>query len=356
MPTAPVDQNGTVLYFEDSGAPSSSDDYTTVMILHGAIFHCGTFRPVFPYASRNNLRIVLINWRDYPESTPYSDAELERMRGPLDAQAAALAAHGVEFQNFIVWFVKTHQTPPIKANKDGSLSGGVAFAAWSAGNLQCIALLAHADKASTKTRALLDIHLRTLIVYSPNHTAIGAPAHPKLYSPFRDGTLSPAQKEAAFLPWICAYYTGVDLASDGAASEKAILAREKLDIKPTHERMTPEELAGILDTREKPQTAVPLEFLNPLAFQDVVRRGLFDCASAGAPQPVWPRVRVRVVWPAMDVDDVLWTAELLRRQAEDAKKSANIGREVDVVRIDDMNHFGHWDAPEKFVEFLANVV
>ena len=41
MPTAPVDSDGSVLYYEDTGAPDGSKDYTTLVLIHGTCFHSG---------------------------------------------------------------------------------------------------------------------------------------------------------------------------------------------------------------------------------------------------------------------------------------------------------------------------
>ena len=42
MPVAPLDDNGTVVYYEDTGAPEGSRDYLTVVFLHGFIYYGGT--------------------------------------------------------------------------------------------------------------------------------------------------------------------------------------------------------------------------------------------------------------------------------------------------------------------------
>lgn len=42
MPTIPVNDDGAVLYYEDSGPPEGVTDYTTVIILHGFVYHGGT--------------------------------------------------------------------------------------------------------------------------------------------------------------------------------------------------------------------------------------------------------------------------------------------------------------------------
>lgn len=48
MPTAPVDNKGNVLYYEDSGEPAGSADYVTLVLIHGMCFHSGTFSTSVP--------------------------------------------------------------------------------------------------------------------------------------------------------------------------------------------------------------------------------------------------------------------------------------------------------------------
>ena len=43
MPILPVNDEGAVLYYEDSGAPPGSRDYHTIFLIHGFIFHSGAY-------------------------------------------------------------------------------------------------------------------------------------------------------------------------------------------------------------------------------------------------------------------------------------------------------------------------
>ena len=54
MPFAPVDNNGTQFYYEDTGAPTGSSAYTTLVLIHGAVFHSGMWR-TFPQAALQSL-------------------------------------------------------------------------------------------------------------------------------------------------------------------------------------------------------------------------------------------------------------------------------------------------------------
>ena len=39
MPTLPVDDGGTVLYYDDTGALEGIEKYVTIVLIHGVIFH-----------------------------------------------------------------------------------------------------------------------------------------------------------------------------------------------------------------------------------------------------------------------------------------------------------------------------
>ena len=41
MPTAPIDENGGYVYYEDSGVPDGVQDYTTIVLVHGYSFNSG---------------------------------------------------------------------------------------------------------------------------------------------------------------------------------------------------------------------------------------------------------------------------------------------------------------------------
>lgn len=45
MPLAPVNDNGTQLYYEDSGAPDT-DSYVTLVLIHGTVFHAREYKPL----------------------------------------------------------------------------------------------------------------------------------------------------------------------------------------------------------------------------------------------------------------------------------------------------------------------
>lgn len=185
MPHCAVNSTGrTLLYYEDTGAHPESVDYVTVFLVHGTMFSSGTywaflilrydlrcclaiFRQMIPFATHNNLRLVLINCRDYPGSTLYSATELEALSSTdPEKQALSLQARGLEFIEFIRQFIETENIPPLVKNSDGTnRSGGFSLLGWSSGNCQTIPVLAHADLAPENTKKLFDLYFRSYIAY-----------------------------------------------------------------------------------------------------------------------------------------------------------------------------------------------
>lgn len=186
MPVAPVDSVGTVLYYEDSGVPLGDSLYTSIVLSHGAAFHSGelpfvdvqhllwliairytsgVFHRMVPYAAQNNLRLFLVNSRDYPGSSPFSPAEFDAL-GSSDrlVQAKAIQKQGVELAAFLIYLIEEHDIPPITTLGDGTLTGGLAVLSWSLGTLVPTAFLAHADALPTKTQHRLQSHLRSVVL------------------------------------------------------------------------------------------------------------------------------------------------------------------------------------------------
>ncbi|KAL1950828.1 hypothetical protein VTO73DRAFT_5952 [Trametes versicolor] len=102
MPTAPLGDKGSVFYYKDSGAPSGSTNYTTLVLVPGTCFHIAIYRPIIPFADEHNLRLVLLNLRDYPGSTPLSPEDVVNLRGPsVEVQRHAMKHRDLEIAAFL---------------------------------------------------------------------------------------------------------------------------------------------------------------------------------------------------------------------------------------------------------------
>lgn len=115
------------------------------------------------------MRLVLVNRRDYPGSSPYTseDLHLVRLTTADDTKAADnhdtfYRARAAELAAFMCELVKKEGLPKMTA--DGK-EGGIALLAWSAGNVYTIPLLAYVDGLDEETRATLDPYLRAFVLF-----------------------------------------------------------------------------------------------------------------------------------------------------------------------------------------------
>ena len=186
MPTLPADDKGTVLYYEDSGAPENAKSYVTIALVHGIIFHgqqtgrsrkdacfgvltrvlAGIFRRMFPFAKQYGIRLVAINRRDYAGSTPYSQFEHDRLMGVDEAaHRDALLQEGQELATFLEQLVKALGIPKVQTGSDGAKVGGLAVLGWSSGNLPVLSMLGNALDLPESQQVVLRDYLRTSVIY-----------------------------------------------------------------------------------------------------------------------------------------------------------------------------------------------
>jgi len=211
MPLAPVDDKGTQLYFEDSGAPSSTAIYATLIIIHGTFWNGGILRPMLQFAEANSLRIVLLNQRDFSGSTPYSQEELNALSsGHSDIQAAFAKERVTEIASFLTWFVTNENIPPLQQTREVK-QGGLSLITWSSGNSWMVSLIALANSFPSSNLELLGRYLRSFVIYDAPYYYLGypVPSADDVYSPLSDPLLTPEQVGAptGFPLWNSSYYT-----------------------------------------------------------------------------------------------------------------------------------------------------
>lgn len=181
----------------DSGVPKGSSNYTTLVLLHGyawysresrlpmytSPYHALTSIPFFaaifarllPLARQKNLRVVLVNRRDYPGTIPYTPAELALLpeslttpiSGPEELEASRVSIsffmkhRGHELLRFLAEFARTQNIPHADPANN---AGGIIVAGWSMGIIWMNALLAHAA-SFWHDDVNLDKYVRRVILY-----------------------------------------------------------------------------------------------------------------------------------------------------------------------------------------------
>ena len=154
MPFAPVDDNGTQIFYYDSGKTPSGK---TLVIAHGLQFNSKTFDKMIQLAPSHDLRIIAINRRSYRNSTPLSQEEtagIDKAEPTEEDYRSFMAKRAKEFARLIVWLVGNE-----------GVTGSIALAAWSLGNQTLSSLLAEADTLAEKERLIIEKHLRAIIFY-----------------------------------------------------------------------------------------------------------------------------------------------------------------------------------------------
>ncbi|KAH9945645.1 hypothetical protein B0H21DRAFT_744030 [Amylocystis lapponica] len=361
MPLAPVNDEGAQLFFEDTGAPPNSSTYPTLVLVHGTVFYSGIFSRMLPFVAAHKFRLVTVNLRDYPKSTPFSATDLAVIQsGDFTSQSALIAARGVEIATFLEWFIKEHNIPPLSvaASPDGTgdiVTGGVSVSGWSYGNAIILSFLAHADMLSEQTRVFLESYLRTYIMYDATCYAFG------IAYPLRDpsvGTLKHASDEVgialssyyAYSPRILSnldsFSTTEELLVEMAKSQNPIVDQPPHQL-PTLLRMSAEEIASCVDKEGAPRSHMPL--LTTIN-SEVYAANMHDALIV---PKAWLQMRTVAVWCDMSVCDTVFAAAQLTTML---KTWPSTGRKVEVRRMKGANHFPHWDSPESTVEYFASVI
>ena len=124
------------------------------------------FGPMIPFAPANRVRLILVNRRDYPGSTAFSEAELAALGSTdVETRARALAQQGVDIGLFLAWLVREENIPPVSVDRDGNKQGGIALVAWSLAHTPLAGFLAHVDALPPDALRALDPCLRSYCIF-----------------------------------------------------------------------------------------------------------------------------------------------------------------------------------------------
>jgi len=338
LQTLPVDANGTVLAFTDSGKPGS-DNYITIFAVHGMGYNNLIFKRVAALVASKHIRLVAINRRQYEGSTPYTEPEgMIPITGSDDDKAGFIVSRGIELANFIDAFIQKNDLPPI--SNDGK-TGGVAILGWSAGNLLTCAAIANIGSLSAASKDRFKLYLRAHIMQEPPSIAIGLPLPPLNWSPHMDTTI-PADKHAAmFTSWITSYFDHGDL-STRDVSVLSYHVPSPLR-RPTIYDMTADEIAVTADQRP---VELPGMFMSMPQANAAYRKA---CYSADVKSLV-PSLKTTFITGDRTASYSL--AALWSIQDDNKAEGGNLK----FVVIPGANHFWHWDdageALKTYVEAL----
>ncbi|KAI0072579.1 hypothetical protein K474DRAFT_1604849 [Panus rudis PR-1116 ss-1] len=375
MPTAPVDREGTVLYYKDSGRPRNHQrDYTTVILIHGTYYNGAAFQNLLPLASDHNIRIITLNQRDYTGSTPLNDLELAKLTSEDPGERLQyLKDRAKELAAFVIWLIQNENLLPIQAQTGdsgaGQAQGGVSIMGWSSANHQILPLLAYgSDLLTSEERTLLGRYLRSYVMYDAPHYATGMPVPKRgdtYFSPIDDPSFKPSQLFEAFPLWVSSYYSHSPDAlnalpvPDSAWSPErrasvndndilqALSAEPDKSIAPTTFRIPAEATESF---EAVGRSHIPVLLLGESTYHKVLERALFGTAASDAIVSCGRSIPI-CVWSAWKVYDLIGSRSIDRGAVDAGTKLPvrfHLWREF--------NHFPHWDHPEQLIRSLAEVV
>ncbi|KAK7686233.1 hypothetical protein QCA50_010453 [Cerrena zonata] len=364
MPIASVTDGPIHLYYEDTGPPTEgfTDVYTTVILLHGAYWTSGIFRPLIPHAKKHNLRLVLLNQRGYPGSSPFADKEIAAMQSEdLELQRAFTREQGHIYGQVISTLIETLDIPSLCTTQDEKLEGGVCFLAWSSGNECLFQLLSALDTLPEQSRITIENHLRSVVIYEPPMYASGTcppfvlreadNRSSGLWSPVRDPNCF-HQLTEYFSPWCSSYYSPIEnLPSldpkDYDATYTLMHERKILNTAPTYTRLTEDICFKDFITI----TSNALRIV-PELFREHVLRSLTRLEEDQAWQ-LHSRFKLVLLWCEHTLSESLLGTSAISQYHEELKSNGVLVREMEVGQIGGANHFAHSDDPEGFVQFLV---
>lgn len=216
---------------------------------------------------------------------------------------------------------------------------------------------------------MLNSYFRSFVVFDCSQTGLGFPPLPGLYSPLRDPkAVNEETKE--FPTWGAIYFTQVITRPDEDAdspgfdemlpTRKPVHEMEGADPRfmPTTLRMTPEERAEVTDVEAVWRSQKLILGMDVSVFRENVLQAFFECPAddnTGGEMLVWPRVKVHSVWCDLSPGDDVYGGDMLKQIAREYREKGR-GRSVEVHRLQEANHFVHWDEPERTTKFLATIM
>ncbi|GLB39034.1 hypothetical protein LshimejAT787_0601960 [Lyophyllum shimeji] len=334
---------GIDIFFTDSGAPPDSTDYTTLVILHGSAFTGHGFEKMHDYSHADNLRTVIWNRRDYPGSTPYTDAELEDLNQGGKVFLDRLA---IQVADFLKQFIEKEKVPKITADRK---AGGFAILGWSMGSATAMPLFSDPSLLSSELYALLEQYVKNLVLYDPPYLSFGyqLPADEKTYNPWTDPDCkTPEELYQNFGFWVSSYYDHPDV----SGTINGLDYRKRTD-KATITSWTPEEFQRNYCESAAVRSELRM-YVPPMqpTLNDLTNRVLFDEVLT---QTFFPKVPVTYISATRSNWHCVWGYIEAKRNYE---KQLTEGKKIRPTRfyvVEGGNHFVHGDQPQDLVELTA---
>lgn len=325
---------------------------------------------MIPYAKENNLRLVLLNQRDFRGSTPFSPTELTMLYSP-DQHQDFVQYRIAELGSFLEWFIK-EQKVPVPTLQEGKRYGGIAVIAWSAANALAVPFLASFDTVSARIPEPVRAYLHSAVLYgeipslsstsSVPHKSADPPVYvtgaqpvtqEEYYTPILDPIYSAEEKTLRFPLWVTGYYTHSSELFDNlpVATQNDLPSRKQFfsriqsnpdeEPTPTAARIPVTTLEEIAEPEGLMRSHLPISAISASIFQDafskITSRSHVDGASSCS------QVNIAIVLCTKSVGYCVCTGmEIqrigLRSQVECGDRTTSDSGKLSLHIWDQMNH------------------
>ncbi|KAL0573129.1 hypothetical protein V5O48_008832 [Marasmius crinis-equi] len=342
------------VFFTDTGAPPDSDDYTTLITIHGFGFSGACFESIQSQAHAYNLRVVALNRRGYHGSTPFSDQEIDAVRGPAESDARKFFERlGLHLSLFLEKFVREEKVPPVL----GRGKGGIAVMGWSLGGLFANALFANPDAMSEERYELLEGCIKDLVLYDPGNS-LGLPIPStlnlrNLFIPQISGDGSdPGKGFDQFIAWVTSRleYT----TQDGIPTIESI---EKTGALPKTEQnladsLSRSEIERLTDAKAAIRSDMPVPVWQGILNENT-QKVLFDEAVAAK---FFPKLSITYLYAPHSVWLTVLAYGEAKKQYQQHIKQKTAIRPIQFIKVEGADHFVHYNDPQNFLKTLVEAL
>ncbi|KAG7096126.1 hypothetical protein E1B28_006800 [Marasmius oreades] len=324
------------IFFSDNGAPPNSDDYTTIVLLHGSGFNGHGLERMHDVSHSLNLRTLILNRRQYPGSTPYTDSELEDLK---QGRKVFIDRIGKVMGEFLLQFIEKEKIP--KASDDMK-KGGIAVMTWSMGT-SAMALFSDANLVPHEDYLVLEKYVKDLVCDDPPHLCFGfeVPDDIKAYDPWTDPELKTLpEKFKQFSKWVSTYFdhpnpeTGklqdMDLTTKGSSNSTIM-------------KWSSEELQRNFNAEAAVKSEFPM-YTEPMqtTLRGMTERVFYDDNLI---RSYFPRLKVTVLYASQTNWHCYWGPRELQRTYDERVSKGESARPLKVYKVVG-NHMLHWENPE----------
>jgi len=331
--------DGNHFLFYDSGKLDSAN-YTTVVFLHGSAFNAKNFDRVHTHAAANNMRVIALQRRNYPGSSPYTEAEIVEMK---NGSKSILDGFAISMAYFINYLAHNLSIPKVSQDRK---SGGVALVSWSMAALVAMPLFSDLEVIPSELHPVLEDYVKDLVFYEPSELSLGfnVPEN-SLYQPFSDPKYETmAEKFMNFVFWVDHYFK---FPANWNGDINA-LDSEKRENCGTFDGWPIGDVMNIIDINaanyDMPFCFEPMQ----IKIREMTRRVFFDKSLVSR---ILPQVSCLYISCRSSIYFCHWGAYKFRQMYDEHVAKGERVRPVHFVYLD-ANHFAHIDHPDELLKAI----